>query len=107
MTITKLSAQELFRAAYENRYTWDKSFPGYTADITYKYDDQVFTGKVVINGELKAEVLDVEDEAAKKKPSTVKLGKLPFTVSVAALKIPTAPINSAMVTLMKLVQLKF
>lgn len=66
MTITKLSAQELFRAAYENRYTWDKSFPGYTADITYKYDEQVFRGKVVIDANLKAEVLDVEDEQAKK-----------------------------------------
>ncbi|CEJ46986.1 DUF3386 domain-containing protein [Umezakia ovalisporum] len=66
MTITKLSAQELFRAAYENRYTWDKSFPGYTADIVYKYEQQVFTGKVVIDANLKAEVLDVEDEQAKK-----------------------------------------
>ncbi|MEA5513043.1 DUF3386 domain-containing protein [Nodularia sp. UHCC 0506] len=66
MTITKLSAQELFRAAYENRYTWNSSFSGYTTDITYKYDDKVFTGKVVIDANLKAEVLDVEDEAAKK-----------------------------------------
>ncbi|MBD2627754.1 MULTISPECIES: DUF3386 domain-containing protein [Nostocaceae] len=66
MTVTQISAQELFRAAYENRYTWDKSFPGYTADITYKYDGQVITGQVRIDANLKAEVLGVEDEAAKK-----------------------------------------
>lgn len=66
MTVTQISAQELFRAAYENRYTWDKTFPGYSADITYKYDDKVFTGKVVIDANLKAEVLDVDDEQAKK-----------------------------------------
>jgi hypothetical protein len=66
MTVTKLSAQELFRAAYENRYTWDNNFPGYTADVTYKYDDKVTTGKVIINADLKAEVLEVEDEAVKK-----------------------------------------
>ncbi|MDF5706679.1 MAG: DUF3386 domain-containing protein [Nostoc sp. S4] len=65
MTVTQLSAQELFRAAYENRYTWDKNFPGYTANITYKYDDKVFTGKVIIKANLKAEVLDVDDEQAK------------------------------------------
>ncbi|MBH8565640.1 DUF3386 domain-containing protein [Nostoc sp. CENA67] len=65
MTVTKLSAQELFRAAYENRYTWDKGFPGYTADITYKYDDKVFTGQVRINPNLKADVLGVDDEQAK------------------------------------------
>jgi hypothetical protein len=65
MTVTQLSAQELFRAAYENRYTWDKNFPGYTANITFKHDDQVFTGKVIITANLKAEVLDVDDESAK------------------------------------------
>ena len=66
MTITQISAQELFRAAYQNRYTWDGNFPGYTADITYKYDDQVIKGQVVIDANMKAEVLNVEDEAAKK-----------------------------------------
>ncbi|WP_392533476.1 DUF3386 domain-containing protein [Nostoc sp. C117] len=65
MTVTQLSAQELFRAAYENRYTWDKNFPGYTANITFKHDDKVFTGKVIISANLKAEVLDVDDESAK------------------------------------------
>ena len=66
MTVTQISAQELFQAAYENRYTWDENFPGYTADITYKYDDQVIKGQVRIDASLKAEVLNVEDEAAKK-----------------------------------------
>jgi len=66
MTVTQISAQELFQAAYENRYTWDENFPGYTADITYKHDGQVITGQVRIDASLKAEVLNVEDEAAKK-----------------------------------------
>ncbi|MEB3148674.1 MAG: DUF3386 domain-containing protein [Sphaerospermopsis sp.] len=66
MTVTQLSAQELFRAAYENRYTWDSSFPGYTADVTYKYDDKVTTAKLIINAELKAEVLGVADEEIQK-----------------------------------------
>ncbi|MBJ7298382.1 MAG: DUF3386 domain-containing protein [Nostocales cyanobacterium LE14-WE4] len=66
MTVTQISAQELFQAAYQNRYTWDGNFPGYTADITYKYDDQVIKGQVVIDANMKAEVLNVEDEAAKK-----------------------------------------
>lgn len=65
MTVTQLSAQELFRAAYENRYTWDQNFPGYTADITFKDDDKVITGQVRINANLKAEVLGVDDEQAK------------------------------------------
>ncbi|MBW4605507.1 MAG: DUF3386 domain-containing protein [Calothrix sp. FI2-JRJ7] len=66
MTATQVSARELFRAAYENRYTWDKDFPGYTADITYKYDGKDYTGKVTIGANMKAEVLGVEDEEAQK-----------------------------------------
>ncbi len=66
MTATQISASELFQAAYQNRYTWDENFPGYTADITYKFDGQELTGKVRIDSNLKAEVLEIEDEAAKK-----------------------------------------
>ncbi|HBL59518.1 MAG TPA: hypothetical protein DDZ80_13665 [Cyanobacteria bacterium UBA8803] len=65
MVGVQISARDLFRAAYENRYTWEHNFPGYTADITFKQDDQVFTGSVRVNRDLKAEVFDVEDEQAK------------------------------------------
>jgi hypothetical protein len=66
MTAVQLSAQDLFRAAYENRYTWDAQFPGYAADITYTQDGTVFTGQVRVTSDLKAEVLNIEDEAAQK-----------------------------------------
>lgn len=65
MTVAQVSAQELFRAAYENRYTWDKSFPGYTADVTFKHDGQVFTGKARVSANFKPEVEGVENEDAK------------------------------------------
>jgi len=65
MVGVQTSARDFFRAAYENRYTWDKDFPGYTADVTFKQDDQVVTGKVRVNPDMKAEVFDVEDEDAK------------------------------------------
>ncbi|HEY9860497.1 MAG TPA: DUF3386 domain-containing protein [Candidatus Obscuribacterales bacterium] len=65
MTVAQVSAPELFRAAYENRYTWDKSFPGYTADVTFKHDDQVFTGKVRVSANFKPEVEGIENEDAK------------------------------------------
>ncbi|NER29127.1 MAG: DUF3386 domain-containing protein [Symploca sp. SIO1C4] len=65
MVGVQTSAQDLFRAAYENRYTWDNQFPGYTAEVTYKLEDEVFTGKIRVNPDLKAEVFDVADEQAK------------------------------------------
>lgn len=62
----KLSARDLFRAAYENRYTWDKNFPGYTANVQLKTGDKVYTGKIRINADLSFDVMDVADEEAKK-----------------------------------------
>ncbi|NJL81165.1 MAG: DUF3386 domain-containing protein [Richelia sp. RM2_1_2] len=65
MTVAQTSAREILKAAYDNRYTWDNNFPGYTADVTYKYEDKEFKGKVRVNPNLKAEVFDIEDEQAK------------------------------------------
>lgn len=64
--IEKTSARDLFRSAYENRYTWDNNFPGYTADVTYNRDGETFSGQVRINADLKGEVTGIADEAAKK-----------------------------------------
>lgn len=60
-------AREIFQAAYENRYTWDHNFPGYTADVILKRGDEVYSGQVRIPADgMKAEVTDVADEQAKK-----------------------------------------
>jgi Protein of unknown function (DUF3386) len=60
------SAQELFQAAYENRYTWEPNFPGYTASVEFKYGDLVLTGNVVVKANLSAEVTGIDDEEARK-----------------------------------------
>lgn len=56
------TAREKFRAAYENRYTWNQNFPGYSADIQLTQGDEVYTGKVRINRDLSVEVTGIEDE---------------------------------------------
>jgi hypothetical protein len=61
-----LTAQDAFRAAYENRYTWDKNFPGFTADVTFTDGEASHAGKVAIKPNMSFEVTGVEDEAAKK-----------------------------------------
>ncbi|MEB3337170.1 MAG: DUF3386 domain-containing protein [Leptolyngbyaceae bacterium] len=59
------NARDLFRAAYENRYTWDASFPGYSAEVQLKQGDEVYTGNVRINHDLSVEVDGFADEAVK------------------------------------------
>ncbi len=63
MVTTPVSAQDLFRAAYENRYTWDSAFPGYTATVTYRNGDRTVSGKVTVSADLKPSVEGVTDEA--------------------------------------------
>lgn len=61
-----VSARDLVKAAYENRYTWDKNFPGYKTDVTLKLGGETFTGTAQVNKDLSAEVFGVEDETAQK-----------------------------------------
>lgn len=66
MVASQISAQELFQAAYENRYTWDRNFPGYTAEVSFRDGDRPYQGSVRVGADLKATVTGIEDEAARK-----------------------------------------
>ncbi len=56
MIATENQAQELFRAAYENRYTWDSDFPGIEADVAVTLNGNSRTGAARINPDLSVEV---------------------------------------------------
>jgi hypothetical protein len=62
----EVSAREIVQAAYENRYTWDKAFPGYTTDVTLKLGDKTVQGTAKVNADLSAEVFGVNDDEAHK-----------------------------------------
>lgn len=59
------NALDLFRTAYEHRYTWDANFPGYQANIELKQGDEVYTGQIQIHPDLSVEVTGIEDEEVK------------------------------------------
>jgi Protein of unknown function (DUF3386) len=59
-------ATALFRSAYDNRYTWDADFPGYTADVTYRCAGTEFHGQATVLPDprmgYKGEVTGIDDE---------------------------------------------
>ena len=57
-----LSAQDLFRQAYENRYTWDDNFPGYTAEVSVNYRGNLDQGLIRVEPDLTVSVSNLEDE---------------------------------------------
>lgn len=63
--MTETTARDLFKAAYENRYTWDENFPGYSADVQVKQGDEVYNGQIRINRDLSVDVEGIEDETVK------------------------------------------
>jgi len=56
----------LFRAAYENRYTWDPGFPGYEGRCIWERDGRQVAGHFRVGADLKAAVEGIEDEAVQK-----------------------------------------
>lgn len=61
MTVSD-QARDIFRSAYENRYTWDDNFPGYTADLELKQGDEVYQGKIRVQNDLSVDVSAIADE---------------------------------------------
>lgn len=61
-----LTAQDIFRTAYENRYTWDSDFPGYQANVLLEMNGATYQGRVQINPDMTFEAFDLQDEQAQK-----------------------------------------
>ncbi len=66
MPTATLDAQALFQAAYENRYTWDEAFPGFTADVELKQGDVVYQGQVSVTANFQVTVTGIESEEIQK-----------------------------------------
>lgn len=58
-------AREIFQKAYENRYTWDENFPGYTAELTLTQGIEVYTAKIKVAKDLTVEITNIDDETVK------------------------------------------
>ena len=54
--------REVFRRAYENRYTWEPGFSGYKGNCIWQQDDQRVEGRFEIGADLKAKVEGIDDE---------------------------------------------
>ena len=51
-----------FRAAYENRYTWDPGFGGYSGRCVWEQGDQRAEGRFQVGADLKAQVEGIDTE---------------------------------------------
>ena len=58
--------RDLFRAAYENRYTWEPGFGGYRGRCVWEQGGRRVEGQFTVGADLKAKVEGIDDEAVSK-----------------------------------------
>jgi len=72
--IATVSASEAFRNAYNQRYTWDKNFPGYSAEVSITHKGDIDQGIVRVKPDLSVDVINVEpDNLRELVANTVKM----------------------------------
>lgn len=55
-------AGDIFRNAYESRYTWDEQFPGYSAEVSVRYGKGLYHGVVYVNPDLSVKTAGINNE---------------------------------------------
>ena len=64
--LKEINCKEIFRKAYEKRYTWNTDFNGYKGKCTYLFDKHAYEGEFLLSENFKPEIKNIEDEKIKK-----------------------------------------
>tara|TARA_B100000287_G_scaffold419359_1_gene457458 strand:- start:311 stop:958 length:648 start_codon:yes stop_codon:yes gene_type:complete len=70
MTSSLINCKQIFRSAYENRYTWPANFCGYKGNVIYEKNDRSFEGNFSIGKDFKININDIYDEEVSKSISS-------------------------------------
>ena len=62
MKLKKKNIQEIFRKAYENRYTWRNDFNGYHGKCIFFINNCSHEGKFILDKDLKPQIEQIDDD---------------------------------------------
>ena len=62
MTLTEINCKELFKKAYERRYTWDSKFSGYKGKCIFSVNTDTYKGDFVLGKDFKPEIHNIDDQ---------------------------------------------
>ena len=62
MTLTEINCKELFKKAYERRYTWDSEFRGYKGKCIFSVNSDTYKGDFVLGKDFKPEIHNIDDQ---------------------------------------------
>ena len=61
-TLQELNCKEIFKKAYENRYTWKNDFHGYQGKCIFFTNDNIHKGDFVLGKDFKPNIQKIDDE---------------------------------------------
>ena len=62
MNLTKINCKELFKKAYEKRYTWNNDFCGYKGKCILSVNNDTYKGNFVLGKNFKPEIDNIDDQ---------------------------------------------
>ena len=62
MNFTEINCKELFKNAYERRYTWDSKFSGYKGKCIFSVNTDTYKGNFVLGKDFKPEIDNIDDQ---------------------------------------------
>ncbi len=62
MISTKFNCKEIFKEAYENRYTWPNKFNGYNGKCIFVENETSIEGEFIIDSNFKPKIINISDE---------------------------------------------
>jgi len=62
MNLTEIDCKELFKKAYENRYTWNHNFSGYKGKCIFSINSDSYEGDFVLGKDFKPEIQNIDDK---------------------------------------------
>jgi len=60
--LREINCRQIFRKAYENRYTWRDDFKGYQGRCIFSINNDIYKGDFVLGKDFKPDIQNIEDE---------------------------------------------
>ena len=64
--LKEIDCKDIFRKAYDNRYTWNNNFKGYQGKCNLLINNNIYTGNFLLGRDFKPNIQKIEDESVVK-----------------------------------------
>ena len=62
MSVKEINCKELFRNAYESRYTWDSQLSGYKGKCLFSLNRETYKGNFILRKDFKPDIQNIDDQ---------------------------------------------